>query len=1117
MPTTKSHMHTFLFRLALLLSAIAVSPFHAASSQFARSSRLAQGRWIKIRVDSSAVYQIDYETLRQWGISNPEDVKIYGYSGLEHNSRLNTAPDDLPQVPAIHSNDKIIFYGEGDVRLSLGRSGTRLKVEDGSYRNYYDTASYYFLTEDSDDEPLRPGEISYVATPKKDDTHYVLDYRRFEEQNPATAGVFFFSRHLSSPRSVTFRMPDYASDATLGYTFVARNNASSTHIDVTPDSNVSANDADAVRSNAARAADEYIIYNLSSPSWIPYTLKIEADTPSVTFSFSKPDNKNISFIGLNAVYNIYQRYNNLYDNAQMTMRYLPRNGYRNLHFGNVPDDLVVWDVTDPRDIKNCAIRQTDGSITASHTSALPATLQAFSPSRQLASPVFCGSIANSDLHGLADIEYLVITTAAYKAQADRLASIHERYQGFKTAVVMQEDIFNEFSSGSKSAAGIRNFIRMLYLRQPSVLKYVAFLGATHYDNRQINVKHQSDYLVGYETDAVVRAKNSTGCFSSDQYFAILENEPSDPDLAKSNLPSDIAVGRLPVITAPEADALIDKIEDYFANPWMAGIYNRAVFIADQNNDNEHITKGTEVDASIMQSLSPGATAFKAYAELYRYGKIRQDNLWNALNTFLSQSPKYFNFSGHHDQGGIGNTIAIIKTAQLAQLSFNSYPLFFSASCTTQRMNLTNRGFNIDMLMLKGRGAIATIGSTCTVYMEANHVLNQAFTRALYSASPGDCLGDAYRRAHNEAIAANTTVRVNTFTFNLAGDPALPLYAPSCDISISDGLVTDGTATPLTPLSVSGTVNSKGGEIDTNFNGTMTITIFDAPDQKKTLAQNAGDKKNPPVVTVDETILATYAAEVRDGRWSATVTVPPVSRENLSNRVALYAVSNDPLAKIAAGTTTISIGAVGDTAPTDDTPPSIDEMYINNPGCTETGNDITLVATVSDNETGIALSPSMMDSAPRLYVDGIEMPHAVRLIPCGNGAYTMKHDLASLTDGRHSLRLRVMDMAGNSAEKTISFIVVSENASTATITADRTVARTEIELSLDHDLDNEPVTRLFIENIHGDIVDSIDNPSFPYLWQPSSDIPDGTYRAWAILRSGLHYPSTNKVEFTLIKE
>lgn len=1120
MSTPFSRHRLSIFKLILSLTVISLLSLSAFATQFAPSSRLSKGRWIKVRVDSSAIYQIDYETLRQWGFDNPEAVKIYGYSGVEHNSQLNTAPDDLPQVPAVHSADKIIFYGEGDVRLRIFKSGTRLKVEDGSYRNYYDTASYYFLTDDSADEPLQPATIPFERSSYTEDTHYHLDYRRVEEHNPASAGVFFFSRHLASPRSFTFEMSDYASDAMLGYTFAAHNDASATSIDITPGDNVSIDDSGVLRSTAARAADEYTIYNLSTAGWIPYTLVGTENPGPVTFSFSKPDNENVTYIGIYAVYNLYQRYNNLNDASQMAMHFLSYSGHRNLRFGNVPDDIEVWDVTDPRDVKSCSVSRGDGSPLASIPSGRNLTLRAFSPSRSLPTPILCGPVANSDLHGMNDVEYLVITRPAYRQQAERLASIHEKYQGLTTAVVMQEDILNEFSSGSKSVGGIRNFLRMLYTRHPSALKYVVFLGATHYDNRQITVRHLSDYLVGYEAEAVVRAKNSTASHSSDQYFAILAPETLETDIVRQNNPSDIAVGRLPVITAPEADALIDKIEDYFANPWMAGIYNRAVFIADQNNDNEHITKGTEADAAIMQSLAPGATAFKAYAELYRYNKIEQPNLWNALNTFLSQSPRYMNFSGHHDQGGIGNTVAIIKMAQLQQLAFSSYPIFFSASCTTQRMNLTNRGFNIDMLLLKDRGAIATIGSTCTVYMESNHIFNQAFTRALYSARPGDCLGDVYRRAHNEAITANTSVRINTFTFNLAGDPALPVYNPAYSIDITDGLADGNEIVPLTPLTLGGFVTTPDGLVASDFNGTMTITIFDSPVEKKTLAQNAGDKKDPPVVTVDETILASYTAEVRDGRWSATVTIPPVSRENLSNRMTLYAVSTDSPAMIAAGAATVSIGIVNGSAVADVTPPSIDEMYINTPDTAdgaETGCDITLVATFSDDESGVAVSPSMIDSAPRLYFDNVELTHAVRLVPAGNGSYTMKHSLASLTDGRHSLRLRINDMAGNCAEKEVSFIVVSSDASAAVLTADRRLVRSEIELSLDHNLDNEPVTQLLIENIHGDIVDNIENPSFPYIWQPSSDLPDGTYRAWAILRSGMHYPSTPKVTFTLIKE
>ena len=51
-------------------------------------SLLASGKWAKIRVSSSGVYQLTEATVRQAGFSNINKVKIYGYGGNLQNEAL---------------------------------------------------------------------------------------------------------------------------------------------------------------------------------------------------------------------------------------------------------------------------------------------------------------------------------------------------------------------------------------------------------------------------------------------------------------------------------------------------------------------------------------------------------------------------------------------------------------------------------------------------------------------------------------------------------------------------------------------------------------------------------------------------------------------------------------------------------------------------------------------------------------------------------------------------------------------------------------------------------------------------------------------------------------------
>ena len=89
-------------------------------SNYATSSKLATGKWVKISIPESGVYEITYDELRDMGFNNPAQVRLYGHGGSRISELLNgKAIDDLMPVPVMRANDKICFYGNGPVRFSL--------------------------------------------------------------------------------------------------------------------------------------------------------------------------------------------------------------------------------------------------------------------------------------------------------------------------------------------------------------------------------------------------------------------------------------------------------------------------------------------------------------------------------------------------------------------------------------------------------------------------------------------------------------------------------------------------------------------------------------------------------------------------------------------------------------------------------------------------------------------------------------------------------------------------------------------------------------------------------------------------------------------------------------
>lgn len=69
------------------------------AASYAKTSALNTGKWVKIKVEDTGIYQISAATLSGWGFSDISKVKIFGYGGAMISEIMgNGYIDDLPQV-----------------------------------------------------------------------------------------------------------------------------------------------------------------------------------------------------------------------------------------------------------------------------------------------------------------------------------------------------------------------------------------------------------------------------------------------------------------------------------------------------------------------------------------------------------------------------------------------------------------------------------------------------------------------------------------------------------------------------------------------------------------------------------------------------------------------------------------------------------------------------------------------------------------------------------------------------------------------------------------------------------------------------------------------------------
>ena len=148
----------------------------SAAERYAANSILATGKWAKIRVPSSGVYQITESLIRKAGFSSLSKIKVYGYGGNLQAERLdgNTLKelDDLKEVATYDRGKSRLFYARGPVSWSSPTATRRT-------RNPYSDYGYYFITEttNSEEEPLKVDSATFVSAfyPSNNDYHSIYE------------------------------------------------------------------------------------------------------------------------------------------------------------------------------------------------------------------------------------------------------------------------------------------------------------------------------------------------------------------------------------------------------------------------------------------------------------------------------------------------------------------------------------------------------------------------------------------------------------------------------------------------------------------------------------------------------------------------------------------------------------------------------------------------------------------------------------------------------------------------------------------------------------------------------------------------------------------------------
>lgn len=1000
-----------------LVAALWLAPgLHAFSPDtYAAHSVLSSGRWVKVKVGSSGLHLITRDRLRQWGFSDPSKVAVYGYGGFPISDRLTSSEytDDLPPVHAEAVQEGIVFYAAAGMKWRAGYDG-RLDRE----RNYYSDEGYYFITEtdsrqDRDDATGAPGVDGEAATVF---TAPVL--HESELISGGNTGHTLLGEDFARKRSqiFSFALPDNAGgDMWFNCAFATKTVGGSSTVSFSVNGTaLPVTEASVIPSTSNDLESHYTLRDIAA------TADVDGERLDLTVTFTP--RASVRLARLDYITVNYRR------------RLRLRDGY--LSFGSptarmsldgVGEGTLLWDVTDPASVK--PVRYAVDGTRALWTATEPGRRDyvAWTPGAPLPAPEYVGEVPPQDLHGTSVPDMVIFTVSDFLPQARRLAELHRdnRDDPLEVAVVTDGEVYNEFSSGTPDFGAFRRMLKMYYDRGGSKLRYALMLGRGIHDHRRLTPASAAAGYPALPIWQTVEGANDYVSYTGDDMLALLADGAG---AAPGRDRLCIAVGRIPATSSNEAAAAVDKIAAYMTGGDNGDWKHHVVLAADDGDNGTHLLQMDSVYSAMRAADSADRRLYtKVYVDAFnivdRVARDARDRMFRQLR----QGALWWWYTGH------ANTFSWTSEGLLAKPDldapgFRHPPVLYAATCSFLRWD-TPEISGAEQLFFDPEGIIAAIAATRPVYAARNLSLSLAVA-SLMSAVGDDGLplplGEMLRRAKNTLLNNDT----NKLRYVLLGDPALRVAEPRLHAVIDSigGEVPDADAPPvvgaLSRVTVSGRVTDGTGATVTDFDGTLRSTLYDA---EHSITGQGHD--GAPRLTFEEQGDRLYVCrtDVSRGTFSFDIAMPSEIAGNCRPpALSLYASASD--GRDAAGVCRdFYVYGYDDSAPADLDPPVITSFYLNSPGFSPgqaVNESPVAIATVTDN-AGINLSGAGIGHRLTLILDGsVRLPDPSMYYTPGDDSTsgTLQYPLEGLSDGPHTLLLRVWDTSGNHSEAVIDFTV-----------------------------------------------------------------------------------------------
>ena len=609
------------------------------------------------------------------------------------------------------------------------------------------------------------------------------------------------------------------------------------------------------------------------------------------------------------------------------------------------------------------------------------------------------------------------------------------------------------------------------------LKYVCFFGDASYDYKDRIIGNNNIVPVYLATKSYDLAYS----YVTDDFFGMLEESEGTMSGAHT---MEIATGRIPVSTQQQAKDVVDKIlRDYNVDSF-GDWRNTITLVADDIDapSDETIQPGVEIIADDIKANKPIFNINKIYADAYvqqnSSGGERYPDVKEAITRAIESGTLVFDYFGHGGEDGFAAERFLDIPQVKGFKNENTLPLFITITCEFSRFDNPIRisaGENV--FWNTTGGAASMISTTRLVFISVGQAFNKRLMSTLLEFNDEDLT-----IAESLVKTKNNYTQIQKFFIYYFGDPVKKLAIPKPNIKITkmngvDITQSIDTLKALSKVSFEGVVTDNLNAVLTDFNGSLSTTVFDKPIDKSTLDNdNSG---NVEVFDSQESKLFRGLATVENGNFNFEFIVPrDVKIAYGEGKLSFYA-TNEVLDK-AGYNTDVIVGGINENAPEDTLGPEI-QLFMNDESFLDGGNtnaSPNLIAKLFDL-SGINTSITAVDHDIVGILDGDESNPIIM-----NDFYQTELDdftrgkvvyrLRDLAVGPHTLKLKAWDTYNNSSEAMLNFVVVSDNS----ITLDNVLNYPNpfvnyTEFWFNHNKPNEPLeVQVQIFTVSGKLVKTI---------------------------------------------